>query len=156
MNMQAVGTYIKTLRESQGMTALEVGNAAGTNPTYIWRVESASLKSPGMDLLFKIVAAVKGRGDHIMRLMIEENPTDDLARALAQEAQLTPEEESLAGQFFVSDEETRNLLESVLEVSSHDRALQAEIRGYLNGIKARAAGQPSEPPRRTSRRRRSG
>jgi transcriptional regulator with XRE-family HTH domain len=100
MNMQAVGTYIKTLRLAHELTAHEVGITAGTNATYVWRVENNQLKSPGMDLIMRIVAAVRGRGNDILELMVAENPTDDYARALAKQAQLTvPKRSSKLGIF---------------------------------------------------------
>lgn len=152
--MKAIGVYIKELRTFHGMTQLQLATAVGTTPTQIGRYENGTSPNAPIDLLFRVVKGVKGRADDLMRLTLEENPTVDLARMLARQAQLTPEEEAQTGLFFESDEETRALLEAVYEASTHDKALRGEIRGFLAGLNARRAGVPSEAPPETSRRRR--
>lgn len=152
--MQAVGIYLKTLREAQDLTAQDVADVAGTNQTYIWRVEAGQLKSPGVELLSKIINAVRGRGDHVIQLLIAENPSEDFARSLAKQAQLTPDQIGQAELFLTTDEDTRALLESILEVSVN-KELRARIIGYVNGLKSQpGVAAPAEAPRRTSRRRR--
>ena len=149
--MQAVGIYIRTLRIDQGLTAMDVASAVGSNPNYIWRIETNQMKNPGLDLVFKIVAVLKGSGDHIMELMIAKEPTAEYAQSLAKQAQLTPDQIEQAGLFFSTDEDTRVLLESIL-ASSHDKALIAMLSGYLSGLRARAGVPPSASPPQTSRR----
>lgn len=153
MNMKIIGVYIKELRTYHGMTQLQLANAVGTTPTQIGRYENGDSPNAPVDIMLRVVKAVKGRADDLMRLTLEENPTVDLARLLAQQA-LTAAEEAQVEQFLDSDEETRALLEAVYEMSTHDKALRGEIRGYLAGLKGRGAAAPAEPPHETSRRRR--
>ena len=152
--MQAVGAYIRTLRESQGMTTNELAFATGLNVTYIWRVESGNTKDPGLERISKIVEALKGRGDHIVSLLLCADPSDAYIAQLAKEAQLNDAERDAAASFLATDDETRALLEAVHEKAA-DPALRNRIRGYVDSLSA-GAPEPSVTPRRTSRRRRDG
>lgn len=152
--MQAVGAYIKMLREQRGMTTNELAFATGLNVTYIWRVESGETEDPGLQRISKIVEAIKGRGDHIVALFLHPNPSDEYIQALAREAQLSDEERAKVESFLVTDEETRALLEAVHEKAA-DPALRGRIRGYIDALGGdTSAAEPSVKPRRTSRRKR--
>lgn len=151
--MQAVGIYVRELREAHGLTQLEVASAVGTNTTYIWRVESGTLENPGIDLMMRIVEAVHGRGDHLMKLILAERPTEALARALAAEARLSPAETEQVAKFLTSDVEVRKLLESVYE-AAHNPVLRGRLRGYLDSLMSGDA--PGQTPPVTSRRKRRG
>jgi transcriptional regulator with XRE-family HTH domain len=155
MSMQAVGTYIKTLRERQGMTANELSVATGLNVTYIWRIESGDTEDPGLQRISKIVAAVKGRGDHIIKLLLHPQPSEAYIQELANEARLTSAERDAAASFLTTDQETRALLEAVHEKAA-DPALRNRIRGYVDSLNAGDVAPPSPAPRRTSRRQRGG
>jgi len=155
MSMQSVGTYIRLLRESQQMTANDVAFATGLNVTYIWRVESGDTKDPGMHRISKIIDALKGSGDHVMKLFLDPQPTDAYIAQLAREALLSEEERAKAKSFLVTDEETRLLIESVQEKAT-DPLLRNRIRGYVDSLTSADVPQPSAKPRRTSRRRPAG
>lgn len=151
--MQAVGTYVRYLREGQQMTAHDLGVATGTNATYIWRIESGDMENPGLERISKIIEVLKGSGDHVMRLFLHPQPTDAYIRELAREARLTEEQRAAAESFLGSDEETRALLEAVHEKAA-DPALRNRIRGYVDSLSAGDATAPAPKPLRTSRRRR--
>lgn len=151
--MQAVGAYIKMLREQRGMTTNELAFATGLNVTYIWRVESGETEDPGLQRISKIVEAIKGRGDHIVALFLHPNPSNEYIQALAREAQLSDEERAKVESFLVTDEETRALLEAVHEKAA-DPALRGRIRGYIDALNGGGDSPPSSKPRRTSRRKR--
>lgn len=151
--MQAVGSYLHYLRVGQKMTAHELGVATGTNATYIWRIESGDTEDPGLERISKIVEALKGSGDHVMRLFLHPQPSDEYIQELARSALLTEAERAKAESFFGSDEETRNLLEAVHEKAA-DPALRNRIRGYVDSLNAGGASAPAEKPQRASRQRR--
>lgn len=149
--MQAVGSYIRALRVGQDMTANQLAVATGLNPTYVWRVESGDTGDPGLERMSKIIEVLKGRGDHLVKLYLHPQPTDEYIQELAREALLTEAERAKAESFMGSDEETRALLEAVHEKAA-DPALRNRIRGYVDSLNAGGAPQPSAKPPQTSRR----
>lgn len=151
MSMQAVGAYIKTLRMQQGMTANDVAFACGLNVTYIWRIESGETDDPGLQRISKIIEVVKGRGDHIMQLLLHPQPSDEYIQALAREAHLTEDQRAAVESLLTNDEETRKLLELVNEKAA-DPALRNRIRGYIDSLTSGGEPPPSPVRRRTSRR----
>ncbi len=150
--MQAVGAYIKTLRKQQKMSVNAVVLATGLNQTYIWRVESGTANDAGLDRIAKIVDAVKGRGDHIIKLFLHPNPSDAYIEELAREALMTDKERASVTSLLSSDRETLTLLEAVHEKAA-DPVLRGRIRGYVDSLSSAVEPQPSAKPRRTSRRR---
>lgn len=131
----------------------DVAVAAGINPNYVWRIEANQMLRPGLELVFKVVAAVRGRGEDIMRLLTAENPTDDMAVSLAKQAQLTPDQIEQAGLYFATDEDTRLFFESMLDVVQ-SKDLRAKVRSYVSGLRDRDVAPQAEAPHKTSRRRR--
>ncbi len=150
--MQAVGAYIRELRTRQGMTVNEIVLATGLNQTYIWRIESGETDDPGLERISKIVEAVRGRGDHIVKLFLHPQPSDAYIQELAREALLTEEQRDQVQSYLGTDEETRLLLEAVYEKAA-DPVLRGRIRGYVDSLSGGAALPPSPSRRRTSRQR---
>jgi transcriptional regulator with XRE-family HTH domain len=152
MNMIAIGTYMATLRDLRGLTQQEVATAVGTTATTVSRYETGRQKRPDMQIIMKIIAAIKGSGNHLTRLVLDENATPDMAIALAWEAQLSTEDRAIVEPFATSDEDTLRLLQVVYDIGLHDKAMLREVMGYINGIKARDGQPPSDTPPTASRR----
>lgn len=152
-NMRAIGVYIGTLRAAQNLTRNQVAEAAGTRETTVYRYERGEGREPDMLTLARVVAAVKGRGNDLMRLILEDNPSDDYARALAAEAQLSPDDRAKIEPFLTSDEETIAFLEAVRDVI-HNKGKMHKVMGYISGLKDRGETPPDDTPPPASRRRR--
>ncbi len=92
MGVKAVGTYLQTLRERQGLKPLDIvakihaiSPELNTNPTYLWRIENGKIHNPGARVLFAFASAVQANLDHIALLLFDERPDDNDARFLAQD-----------------------------------------------------------------------
>lgn len=151
--MQAVGSYIQILRKHQGMTANDLAFATGLNVTYIWRIESGETEDPGLQRISKIVEAVKGRGDHIVKLLLHPAPSDAYVQELAREAQLSDDQRARAASLMTTDDDVRTLLEAVYAKAA-DPALRNRIRGYVDSLSSGDAIPPSPKLRQSGRRRR--
>lgn len=52
-----IGEHIKALRESRGLTQEQLGTAAGTTKTTVYRIE-AGIKQPSWDMAVALAAAL--------------------------------------------------------------------------------------------------
>jgi transcriptional regulator with XRE-family HTH domain len=122
--MQAVGSYLQTLRECRVMGVGEVVSAIAsiapgldTNATYIWRVERGKIESPGARLLFAFTAAVGGSFEHIGELLLSSEATPQDGSRLAEHWYRRP-----------------NQGESAPEHSTHDLIQQVVQMAHLNKL----------------------
>ncbi len=94
MNMAALGSYLQTVRKHRKISQERLAEQIGTAALTIWRIENAK-QEPGGELLFKIVAAIKANLDDVMRLVLEDNLTEDDGIQLAQAFINAPQREQL-------------------------------------------------------------
>lgn len=94
MNMAALGAYLQTVRKHRKISQERLAEQLGTAALTIWRIENAR-QEPGGELLFKIVAAIKANLDDVMRLVLEDNLTEDDGIQLAQAFINAPQREQL-------------------------------------------------------------
>ena len=82
--MIAAGMYLRTLREGRGMSRKEIAAALKTSPSQIERIENGEQETRG-SLLFGFVDAVRGSAEHVQRLLLSaeasENEGERLARS---------------------------------------------------------------------------
>ena len=85
MGTQAVGAYIKTLREARGLSQVQVAALIDSNETQIRRIERGRHDALGTTLA-KTVKAVQGNMQHIQTLLLQEDDSpwlgEELARAM--------------------------------------------------------------------------
>ncbi len=92
--MAALGAYLQTVRKHRKISQERLAEQLGTAALTIWRIENAR-QEPGGELLFKIVAAIKANLDDVMRLVLEDNLTEDDGIQLAQAFINAPQREQL-------------------------------------------------------------
>ncbi len=92
--MAALGAYLQTVRKHRKISQERLAEQLGTAALTIWRIENAK-QEPGGELLFKIVAAIKANLDDVMRLVLEDNLTEDDGIQLAQAFINAPQREQL-------------------------------------------------------------
>jgi transcriptional regulator with XRE-family HTH domain len=81
--MEAVGAYLKEIRERRKQSAVAIADAIGTSQTHIWRIEQGKTQSIGADLLLAFVKAVGGNIDDVSLLLLDKNSTVDDGRKIA-------------------------------------------------------------------------
>ena len=75
MSLVAVGAYLKTLRDARGLTLADVASLSQTSETQVIRIESGKIDTRG-SLLMRIIHAVEGSADDILRLSLVTEATD--------------------------------------------------------------------------------
>lgn len=82
--MQAVGMYLKILRERRNLSVMDIVLAMrdlapeiDTNPTYIWRIEHGKIESPGARLLLAFTRVVEGSLEDVADLLLNRRATAD-------------------------------------------------------------------------------
>lgn len=89
--MRAVGAYLGTLREGRKISRQALAASVGTSVSQLFRIEEEGQETRG-SLLIAIVAALRGKLDDVMTLMLDKNATaEDGARA-AHKALSEPDE----------------------------------------------------------------
>lgn len=98
MSLIAAGAYLRLLRERRGLSAADVASAAGTNEAQVGRIEKGEIDTRG-SLLLKMVQAVQGRAEDVLKLVTDASATIEDGRRKAEEAlhpsEPTPEEQEL-------------------------------------------------------------
>lgn len=89
MSLTAVGAYLKTLRESRGLTLADVASSAGTNEAQVIRIEKGGIDTRG-SLLLMILKAVRGRPEDLLGLMTSPEATEEDGRRIARLALAPP------------------------------------------------------------------
>jgi transcriptional regulator with XRE-family HTH domain len=56
---EAVGAYLRLLRDAAGLTLAEISDKVGIDPSQIWRIERGK-SDPKTSTMFKIIALVGG------------------------------------------------------------------------------------------------
>jgi transcriptional regulator with XRE-family HTH domain len=69
---EAVGAYLRSLREAAGLTIAQISNTIAIDPSQIWRIEGGKADCRG-SILFKFLTAVGGDPNDIALLI--NNPT---------------------------------------------------------------------------------
>ena len=84
MGMEAVGVYLKTLRERKNLSQTQVAALIDSNEMQIRRIEKGNHRALGPTLI-KVVAVLQGSFDHILALLDEKAPIQlgqELARQM--------------------------------------------------------------------------
>ncbi len=76
MSMQAVGAYLKRLREGKGLSRDQVAHQIGTNNVQVFRIETGAIDTRG-SLLLRFVHVVEGNPDEVLRLLLELGDKDE-------------------------------------------------------------------------------
>jgi transcriptional regulator with XRE-family HTH domain len=120
MSLAAAGAYLQLLRERRGLSRADVASAAGTNEAQVIRIEKGEIDTRG-SLLLRMVQAVRGRAEDVLKLVTDASATAEDGRRAAENA-LRPMEPSA---------EEKELLERLQHLSpAHRRALMQ----YLQAI----------------------
>jgi transcriptional regulator with XRE-family HTH domain len=65
---EAVGAYLRFLREATGQTVAQIANTIGIDPSQIWRIEGGKADCRG-SILFRFIVAVGGDPNDIALLI---------------------------------------------------------------------------------------
>jgi transcriptional regulator with XRE-family HTH domain len=84
MSMQAVGTYLRTLREAKNLSRGDLAKQVDSNEMQILRIEKGEGDTRG-SMLMKLVRLVGGNAEHIADLWSSNSATSDDGKQLAQE-----------------------------------------------------------------------
>lgn len=82
--MEALGVYIRTLREGRRMPRTGTADFVGVDATTLWRVEEGK-QEPGGSLILNLLSVLRGDYEDARRLLGDKNATGDDARVLAQQ-----------------------------------------------------------------------
>lgn len=84
MGKQAVGAYLRVLREARQMSREILARKLKTNGSQIERIEAGGIDTRG-SLLLRLVDVLKGNVEHLKQLFLDEQATADDGRRLAEE-----------------------------------------------------------------------
>jgi transcriptional regulator with XRE-family HTH domain len=79
---EAVGAYLRSLREASGLSVAEIASSVGIDASQIWRIESGKTDTRG-SFLFKFIAAVKGDPADVALLINNPVATKDDGERIA-------------------------------------------------------------------------
>lgn len=80
--LEAVGAYLRCLRESGGISVAQIATVIGIDPSQIWRIEGGKADSRG-SILFRFIAAVQGDPSDVALLINNPIATKDMGEAIA-------------------------------------------------------------------------
>lgn len=116
--MEAVGSYIQTLRDKQSVSRARMAEDIGTTENTLWRIESGR-QEPGVSLLARILQYVQGSIEDVFRLAARADATVEDGRREAQKALLPTvelSEEEKARLLALSPEQRRLVLDLVAQM----------------------------------------
>lgn len=131
--MEAVGAYLRTLREARKLSRAAVAAQIGTHESQLVRIEAGDQDTRG-SLLLAFINVVRGRAEDVQRLILNQNATVEDGRRMA-DAALTQSEQDRLLSLVTTDEKRVALLRRVMELSD-DPELRARIQGYLDGLES--------------------
>lgn len=131
--MQAVGIYLRTLREAHQLSRAAVAAQIGTHESQLVRIEAGEQDSRG-SLLLAFVAAVKGRAEDIQKLLLDKDVTVEDGRRLASGVLAHDERDSILS-LADTDEKRFRLLRRIAQLTENPE-LRAQIEGYLDGLES--------------------
>lgn len=85
MSLTAAGAYLQLMRERRGLSRADVASAAGTNEAQVIRIEKGEIDTRG-SLLLRMVQAVRGRAEDVLKLVTDVGATAEDGRRIAEEA----------------------------------------------------------------------
>lgn len=128
--MEAVGAYIRALRQEQELTQVRLAELVGVSNNTIWRIE-AGQQEPKGNQLAAILTIIKGRIDHVYELLSNALATKADGEAKAKQHLTTESVLALAD----TDEKRIRLLKRIM-VLSDDPKLHQRIEDYLDGLES--------------------
>lgn len=132
--MEAVGAYLRTLREAHKLSRAAVAAQIGTHESQLVRIEAGEQDTRG-SLLLAFIGVVRGRAGDVQRLILNHEATADDGRRLADEVLTQAERDSILA-IADTDPKRAALLRRIAELSD-DPELRARIEGYLDALEGR-------------------
>jgi transcriptional regulator with XRE-family HTH domain len=83
MGIKALSEYLRVLREERGLSVLQVCNEVGTSQSYLWKLENAKLKQPGVYLLFAVTDVIEGDIQDVKKLLLSEKDNPSYGKEIA-------------------------------------------------------------------------
>lgn len=74
VGLEAVGAYLRYLREAVGLSIAEISTTIGIDPSQIWRIERGK-SDPKSSTLFKLISLVGGDVHDVALLISNPNVT---------------------------------------------------------------------------------
>jgi transcriptional regulator with XRE-family HTH domain len=147
MGMEAVGSYMRTLRTEQDLTQGETISRLADhlqgrriNPTTLWRLETGQ-KKPRSDILNGLIQVLGGNSDHVTTLFNDTSATADRGREEALRWLRRDEVERIEELIEATDpEDLTSVIEELRREYEHDSSLIPFLRGALAGWRARGSG----------------
>lgn len=151
MSLEAAGAYLRTLREHQGLSRVQVADAAGTSESQLVRIEGGK-QDPRGSLWFAIASVLQGSTEQLSELLTTRTLKADDGRRIAEDW-LTRDQRRTIEQISSrhGNERVREAVRSLRELSSTD--LLQIISEASELLQARQS-QPRSSPRIGKKRRR--
>lgn len=130
MSMEAVGAYLRELRESRGKSAVAIAEAIGTSQTHIWRIEQGKTQSIRAEMLFSFVQSVSGSLDDVQNLLMNPAATSDDGKFLANRRRHTlVQENRMTYETMCSDNDVLKAIGYVLKIR-HDHSRMERLLDF--------------------------
>ena len=128
---QAVGAYVRRLRERQGLTMAQVAAQAQVSPNYVWRIEAAQVRDPGFAHLAGLLRAVGGSADDVATILL-----DHLTSAAAEQCAERRLADAPGIVLVPSHDELSSLLQSIRRAFPAGQAQRRANRAFLRALRA--------------------
>jgi transcriptional regulator with XRE-family HTH domain len=144
MSMQAVGTYLRTLREAKNLSRGDLAKQVDSNEMQILRIEKGEGDTRG-SMLMKLVRLVGGNAEHIADLWSSNNATSDDGKRLAQEhLRINKNQGKNAGSEYVPTTALGAFMRGLQEISMSEstgyEAVQDFTSDYIGKVERREIG----------------
>jgi transcriptional regulator with XRE-family HTH domain len=129
MEMAGLASYIRTLREGQGITRAWLAEQAGTTETSLYRIENGK-QEPSGQLLLNLVAAVRGSYTDARNLLAGNGADEHTGRELA-EKRLSQAEIAMIDSLIedIGDEEAERLADQLVNDPEFRRSIIRAVVG---------------------------
>ena len=127
--MEAVGTYLRTLRDAHGLTRTDVAAEAGTNESQVQRIEAGEIDTRS-SLLMRFVQAVAGNPYDVYELSVSNEATAEDGRARAQAWLSQPEHDMIRQEVQSTSRAELEALVAVIQRHLEERGVVLKIDGF--------------------------
>ena len=130
MGMEAVGAYLREIREKKGKSAVAIAEAIGTSQTHIWRIEQGKTQSIKAEMLFSFVQAVGANVGDVEKLLLDSSATPSDGKSLAnRRLHDAVRETTVPYSVMVSDDDVLVAIDYVLKLR-HDRTRMEKLLDF--------------------------
>lgn len=128
--MEAVGAYLREIREGKGKSAVAIAEAIGTSQTHIWRIEQGKTQSIKAEMLFSFVQSIGADVGDVEELLLNPSATSSDGKRLARRRLFDAVHETTAPyNIMVSDDDVLVAIDYILKLR-HDRTRMEKLLDF--------------------------